>query len=31
VTALSMGYSIVTNNFKHFNKIPGVKVVNWLK
>jgi len=28
-TALVMGYSIVTNNVKHYQKIPGLKVVNW--
>ena len=28
-TALSYGYSIVTNNEKHFNKIPNLRIVNW--
>lgn len=28
-TALSMNYSIVTNNEKHFRKIPGLELVNW--
>ena len=30
-TALSMNYSIVTNNEKHFNKIPDLKIINWAK
>ena len=30
-TCIANGYTIVTNNEKHFNKIPGVKVVNWTK
>jgi tRNA(fMet)-specific endonuclease VapC len=28
-TALSMNYSVVTNNEKHFTKIPGLNIVNW--
>jgi len=28
-TALTMNYSIVTNNTKHYQRIPGLKVVNW--
>ena len=28
-TALTMNYTIVTNNVKHFQKITGLKVVNW--
>jgi tRNA(fMet)-specific endonuclease VapC len=28
-TALTMNYSMVTNNVKHYQKIPGLKVVNW--
>jgi len=28
-TALTMNYSVVTNNVKHYQKIPGLKVVNW--
>ena len=28
-TALTMNYAIVTNNVKHYQKIPGLKVVNW--
>ncbi|MCK5311736.1 MAG: hypothetical protein KAJ62_06480 [Desulfobacteraceae bacterium] len=27
--ALFMNYSIVTNNEKHFNKIPDLNVINW--
>ncbi len=30
-TALSMNYSVVTNNEKHFNKIPDLKTINWTK
>ena len=30
-TALSMNYSIVTNNEKHFKKIPDLDVINWTK
>jgi tRNA(fMet)-specific endonuclease VapC len=30
-TALSMNYSIITNNEKHFKKIPGLDVINWAK
>ena len=28
-TALCMGYTIVTNNTKHFSMIPGLKLSNW--
>ena len=28
-TALTLGYAVVSNNTKHYNKIPGLKVVNW--
>lgn len=28
-TALTMNYAVVTNNIKHYQKIPGVKVLNW--
>ena len=28
-TALTMNYTLVTNNTKHFQKIPGLKLVNW--
>ncbi len=28
-TAITYGYTLVTNNEKHFNKIPDLKVVNW--
>jgi len=30
-TAITLGYSVVTNNEKHFSKIPNLKIVNWLK
>lgn len=28
-TALTMNYTVVTNNVKHYQKIPGLKIVNW--
>ncbi len=28
-TAITCGYTLVTNNEKHFNKIPDLNVVNW--
>jgi len=28
-TALALNYTVVTNNTKHYEKIPGLKVVNW--
>ncbi|MCK5852318.1 type II toxin-antitoxin system VapC family toxin [bacterium] len=28
-TAITNGYCLVTNNVKHFKKIPGLKIVNW--
>ncbi len=28
-TALSLNYTIVTNNTKHFSKVPGLKMTNW--
>lgn len=28
-TAVTMGYSVVTNNEKHFKKIPGLSITNW--
>jgi len=28
-TALTMNYAIVTNNVRHYQRIPGLKVVNW--
>jgi tRNA(fMet)-specific endonuclease VapC len=28
-TALTLNYSVVTNNTKHYQKIPGLKVANW--
>jgi tRNA(fMet)-specific endonuclease VapC len=30
-TALTIGYCVVTNNERHYSKIPGLKVVNWTK
>ena len=29
-TALTMNCTVVTGNVKHFGKIPGLKIVNWL-
>jgi tRNA(fMet)-specific endonuclease VapC len=29
--ALTTGYCVVTNNERHYSKIPGLKVVNWTK
>ncbi len=28
-TALMLNYTVVTNNIKHFKKIPGLKLANW--
>ena len=28
--ALSLGLTVVTNNTKHFRRVPGLKVENWL-
>ena len=28
-TALTLNYHLVTNNEKHFQKIPGLKIENW--
>lgn len=28
-TALVLNYAVVTNNTKHYEKIPGLKIVNW--
>lgn len=30
-TAITFGYTLVTNNEKHFKKIPDLKLVNWAK
>ncbi|RJP30188.1 MAG: type II toxin-antitoxin system VapC family toxin [Candidatus Omnitrophota bacterium] len=30
-TALMMNYRLVTNNEKHFRKIPGLKIENWTR
>jgi tRNA(fMet)-specific endonuclease VapC len=27
--ALSLGLTVVTNNIKHFSRVPGLAVVNW--
>ena len=29
--ALSEGLTVVTDNVKHFNRIEGLKITNWLK
>jgi predicted nucleic acid-binding protein len=28
-TALTMGYSVVTNNVEHFSRLPGLRVLTW--
>jgi predicted nucleic acid-binding protein len=28
-SALTLNYAVVTNNIRHYDKIPGLKVVNW--
>jgi len=28
-TALSLGYRLVTNNERHFRRVPGLRVENW--
>lgn len=30
-TAMNMGFAVVTDNVKHFNRIKGLEVENWLK
>jgi tRNA(fMet)-specific endonuclease VapC len=30
-TALSMNYILVTNNEKHFDRIPGLTIHNWAR
>lgn len=30
-TALSLNYSLVTNNERHFQRVPGLRVENWTK
>jgi hypothetical protein len=30
-TALSMNYILVTNNEKHFSRIPSLQIENWAK
>jgi len=29
--AIAGNYTLVTNNIRHFQRIPGLKVVNWMK
>lgn len=29
--AISEGLTVVTDNIKHFNRIPGLKIENWLE
>jgi tRNA(fMet)-specific endonuclease VapC len=29
--ALALGATLVTNNTAHFNRVPGLKTVNWLR
>lgn len=31
VTALSLNYILVTNNERHFRRIPGLQIENWTK
>ena len=28
-TAMTLGYAVVSNNTKHYEKIPGLKLANW--
>jgi tRNA(fMet)-specific endonuclease VapC len=30
-TALMLGYALVTNNERHFSRVPGLRVENWSK
>lgn len=30
-TAITMGYRVVTSNERHYTKIPGLEVVNWVQ
>ncbi len=30
-TAITIGYRVVTNNERHYSKIPGLTIVNWRK
>jgi len=30
-TAITCGYTLVTNNERHFRKIPDLKIANWTK
>jgi tRNA(fMet)-specific endonuclease VapC len=29
--ALSLGVTLVTNNVKHFSKVPGLEIANWVE
>jgi tRNA(fMet)-specific endonuclease VapC len=29
--ALSLGLAVVTDNVKHFNRVPGLALENWLR
>lgn len=29
--AISEGLTVVTDNIKHFNRIPGLKIEDWMK
>ena len=31
VTALALNYTMVTNNERHFRRIPGLRIENWTK
>ena len=31
VTALVLNYTMVTNNERHFRRIPGLRIENWIK
>ncbi len=30
-TAIAQNYTLVTNNERHFSKIPGIRILNWAK
>ncbi|MBI4556511.1 MAG: type II toxin-antitoxin system VapC family toxin [Candidatus Hydrogenedentes bacterium] len=30
-TAITLGYKLVTNNERHFRRVPGLEVENWAK
>jgi predicted nucleic acid-binding protein len=31
LSVITIGYSVVTNNQRHFGKIPGLDTINWKK